>query len=302
MSAGVFPFIPRRRVVGLAFGGLRSVRRGVGSDIATSREYRPGDDVGWMDWAASAKLSAARSSDEFIVRERFADEAPRVVVLCDRRPSMAIRESALRHLDKPRAIFAALELIGASAQAARSPSGYVDHARGDVFWRPPRSERLADPDTFERPFGAPDDTVSRGLEFLGDRRRELPTQAFVFVVSDFLVPPDFHVWERALEHRWELVPVIVQDPVWERSFPDIGGITISYAEPGSGNLVPIHLTRDEANRRREQHEARFDGLIGAFRSLGTEPVTVDSHDHVAMLKSFLDWADLRLMWHGALAG
>jgi uncharacterized protein (DUF58 family) len=302
VSAGVFPFIPRRRVVGLAFGGLRSVRRGVGSDIATSREYRPGDDVGWMDWAASAKLSAARSSDEFIVRERFADEAPRVVALCDRRPSMAIRASALRHLDKPRAVFTALELIGASAQAARSPSGYVDHAEGDVFWRPPRSEQLADPETFDRPFEAPDDTVSRALEFLGDRRRELPTQAFVFVISDFLVPPDIHVWERALEHRWEIVPVIVQDPVWERTFPDIGGITISYAEPESGNLVPIHLTRDEANRRRDQHEVRFDGLLGAFRSLGTEPVTVKSHDPVAMLKAFLDWADLRVLWHGALAG
>ncbi len=77
-------------MIGLAFGGVRSVRRGIGSDVASSREYRPGDDVAWMDWAASAKLSAARGSDEFIVRERFADEAPRVVVLCDRRPSMSI--------------------------------------------------------------------------------------------------------------------------------------------------------------------------------------------------------------------
>ena len=40
-----FPLIPRRRVLGLAFGGLRSVRRGAGSDVAASRPYRPGDDV-----------------------------------------------------------------------------------------------------------------------------------------------------------------------------------------------------------------------------------------------------------------
>ena len=46
-----------------------------------------------MDWAASARLSAARGTDEFIVRERFADEAPRVVVLVDRRPSMGIGAS-----------------------------------------------------------------------------------------------------------------------------------------------------------------------------------------------------------------
>src|SRR5206468_958802 len=111
LVATVFPLVPRRRVVGLAFGGVRSVRRGVGSDVASSREYRPGDDVSWMDWAASAKLSAAHGEDRFIVRERFADEAPRVVVLCDRRPSMSIRESPLRRLDKPQAILTALELI-----------------------------------------------------------------------------------------------------------------------------------------------------------------------------------------------
>ena len=44
-----------------------------------------------IDWAASARLSAARSEDAFIVRERFADESPRVVVISDRRPAMAIR-------------------------------------------------------------------------------------------------------------------------------------------------------------------------------------------------------------------
>src|SRR3954470_4487329 len=113
--ATVFPLVPRRRVVGLAFGGVRSARRGIGYDVASTREYRPGDDVAWMDWAASARLSAAHGTDEFIVRERFADEAPRVVVLAPRRPSMAIRSSPLRRVDKPQAILTALELIGASA-------------------------------------------------------------------------------------------------------------------------------------------------------------------------------------------
>ena len=55
-----FPLIPRRRVLGLAFGGLHSARRGAGSDVAASRPYRPGDDVGKIDWPASARLSLAR--------------------------------------------------------------------------------------------------------------------------------------------------------------------------------------------------------------------------------------------------
>ena len=299
--AAVFPLIPRRRVIGLAFGGVRSERRGVGSDVASTREYRPGDDVAWMDWAASARLSAARGSDEFIVRERFADEAPRVVVLCDRRPSMAIRASPLRALDKPQAILTAVELIGASAIAARSLTGYLDYAEGEPYWRAPRTESRAEAGTFDRSFGAGQDTVSDGLEFLGEHRRDLPTQAFVFVLSDFIVPPDLRVWTRALEHRWELVPVMIQDPVWERSFPAIGGITVPYTDPRSGHTYPVYVTAREAAGLRERHEARWESLVRDFRSLGIEPVSVHAHDHSEMLGAFLRWADLRQMWRGAVA-
>ena len=288
-------------MIGLAFGGVRSVRRGVGSDVASAREYRPGDDVGWMDWAASAKLSAARGEDEFIVRERFADEAPRVVVLSDRRPSMSIRQSQLRRLDKPDAIATAVGLIQASAMAARSLTGYLDYGDGEPYWEPPRTAQPAAPETFERPFAAPADTVSRGLEHLGAHWRELPTQAFVFVLSDFLVPPDPEAWERALEHRWDVVPVVIQDPVWERSFPDVGGVSIPYVEPASKRVVPVRLTDDEAARLRDAHEARWDRLVGDFRALGLEPVDVGSHEVGDMLGAFLRWADLRVMWRGVPA-
>jgi uncharacterized protein (DUF58 family) len=299
MSAAVFPLIPRRRVIGLAFGGVRSVRRGVGSDVASTRKYEPGDDVAWMDWAASAKLSAARGTDEFIVRERFADEAPRVVVLCDRRPSMSIEASLLRPLDKPRAILAALELIGASASAARSLTGYLDYAEGEPYWRPPRSERLAPTGTFDRAFHAPPDTIERGLDFLGEHRRDLPTQAFVFVLSDFLTPLDAGAWERALEHNWELVPVVLQDPLWERTFPDVGGVSVVYADPAGGRAAPIYLSRREAARLRTEHEARWDELVRQFRTLGIEPVAAGTHRAGDLLAEFLRWADLRVMWRGA---
>jgi len=303
MAAAVFPLVPRRRIVGLAFGGTRSVRRGSGSDIAGSRRYIPGDDVGWIDWAASARLSAASDSDEFIVHELFADEAPRVITIADRRSSMGIRPSPLRRLDKPGALLESLRLIAESSRVARSLRGYLDHAEGETYWLPPRSERYAAQDAFEeeRPFRAPDDTVSRGLEHLVQHRRELPTQTFVFVLSDFLVPPDESAWNEALEYRWEIVPVIVQDPVWERSFPDVGGITVPYADPASGGVVPVYLTRAEARRLHDEHEARTAELFHSFRTLGAEPVVIDSHDSGAILGAFLRWADLRMMVRGAVA-
>jgi uncharacterized protein DUF58 len=302
MATGTFPLIPRRRVIGLAFGGVRSVRRGSGSDVAGSRQYVPGDNLAWIDWAASARLSAVRNSDEFIVHEFFADEAPHVVMIADRRASMSIGPSPLRRLGKPEALLQSLRLIRESARATRSLTAYLDHADGETTWRPPRSERFAPQASLEgRPFAAPADTVSRGLDHLHEHRRDLPTQTFVFILSDFLVPPDERAWQRALEHRWELVPVLIQDPVWERSFPDIGGLSVPYSDPLSRGVVPVYLTRAEAERLREEHEERTAELTRVFRSLGLEPVLVDSHEPGAILGAFLRWADLRMMARGALA-
>src|SRR3989337_2103140 len=91
----IFPLVPRRPLLGVSYAAMRSARRGVGSDIAGSRAYRPGDNVDTIDWAASARLSAASGLDEFIVRERFADEAPWVGVLADLRPSMSVESQSL---------------------------------------------------------------------------------------------------------------------------------------------------------------------------------------------------------------
>jgi len=301
MPAGTFPLIPRRRVIGLAFGGIRSVRRGSGSDVAGSRQYVPGDNLAWIDWAASARLSAVRDNDEFIVHEFFADEAPHVVMVADRRPSMGIRPSPLRRLDKPEALLESLRLIRESARVTRSLTAYLDHADGETTWRPPRSERFAPQGTLEgRPFEAPADTVSRSLEHLRQHRRELPTQTFVFVLSDFLVPPDGRAWQQTLEQRWELVPVVIQDPVWEQSFPDVGALTVPYSDPDSGAVVPVYLTHAEAERLRDEHEERQAELLSFFRAFGTEPVLIDSHDPGEILGSFLRWADLRMMVRGAL--
>ena len=255
-----------------------------------------------MDWAASARLSAARADDEFIVRERFADEAPRVIVVCDRRPSLGIRASPLRPLDKPTAL-----LDGDRADRRERDGGAQPHRLRRL--RRPASrtgarratEHRAEPHTFERPFRAPADTVSRALEHLGEHRRDLPTQTFVFVLSDFLVPPDERIWQRTLEHRWELVPVVVQDPVWERTFPDVGGVSVPYADPRNGRVAPVFLTEAEAARLREQNETRWDERVRTFRALGLEPVAVHDHEPAAVLSAFLRWADMRVLARGLVA-
>ncbi|HEX4930126.1 MAG TPA: DUF58 domain-containing protein [Gaiellaceae bacterium] len=294
-----FPLIPRRRVLGLAFGGLHSIRRGAGSDVAASRPYRPGDDVGKIDWPASARLSLARGSDEFVVREHFAEEAPRVVVLCDRRPSMGVFGEPWPWLDKAEAIRQSVRLIGDSAVAARGLLGYFDEAEAIAFWHPPRSEGELGLLDLNRPFHAPGDTVARGLWHLIEHPRDLPAGTFVFVLSDFLAEPERDDWLWALERRWEVVPVVIQDPVWEQSFPDVAGLVVPFAPPaddGGGRLV--RLSASEVERRRIGNEERRRELLQRLRALDLEPVLVSSHEHRDVLYSFLTWADQRLFTRG----
>jgi len=296
--SATFPLIPRRRVLGLPFGGLHSARRGVGSDVAGSRPYRPGDDMDTIDWNASARLSLARGSDEFVVREHFAEEAPRVVVLCDRRPSMALFSEGWPWLRKGEAIRHILRLVGDSTTAARGLLGYLDQAEDDLFWRPPRSERELGQFDLERPFGAPEDTLSRGLRHLVQQRRDLPSGTFVFVVSDFLEQPARDDWLWALERRFELVPVVLQDPIWEQTFPDVSGAVVPFRDAATGRVALASLTARDAARRREANERRRHELLQMLRSLDVDPVLVSSHEWRDVVFAFLTWADQRLLTRG----
>ena len=292
-----FPLVPRGRMIGLSFGTMRSVRRGTGTDVAGSRLYRPGDDVHAIDWAASARLSAARDTDEFVVRERYAEEAPRVVIVCDRRPGMRFFEAPLPWLDKPAAMRTAAELIIESSLLVGGFVGYLDHGSGEPYWVPPRGgRRLAELREERLPsaeFSGPADSLERALVHLAEHRRSVTSGAFVFVLSDFLPLPSEEVWLAALEHRWDVVPVVIQDPTWERSFPDVSGIVVPLRDPVTGRVAPARLTRREVAARRDANEQRLHALVAGFEAIDLDPVVISTSDRSGILASFLDWGDFR---------
>ena len=297
-----FPLIPRRPVLALSVGLTRSVRRGVGSDVAGSKPYRPGDDMHAIDWAASARLSTARHSDEFIVRERFAEEAPRIVLVCDRRPAMASPTPPLPWLDKARAMRRAVELVLASAGASGGYVGYLDHADGEAHWRPPKGERklleLQDPRLWSSEFGGPPDWLERSLAHLARYPRAITAGTFVFLFSDFIPSPPKETWLTAHDHPWDVVPVVIQDPVWEQSFPDVSGIVVPLRDPVSRKLRPVRLTASEAAERRAANEERLRGLMATFREADLDPIVVSSNDREQILSQFLVWSATRRFGRG----
>jgi len=298
----LFPLVPHRRLLGLPFGERRSARRGPGSDVVGSRPYRPGDPLGSMDWHASAKLSSARDSDEFVVRAHQADEAPRVVLVCDRRPAMSLFGAPFPWLSKPVALQAAAELIVLSAVAARGDVGALDYAgaagrNGDPYWLPPGGrgtmwliEQRQAPETG---FDAPEDNIEQAIAYLGRLRSGIPPGSFVFILSDFLDSPPTSAWLDVGFHRWDVVPVVIQDPVWEQSFPDVGSVVVPVRDPASGSARTVRLSAREAQGRREANEARLARLLDEFVALDFDPLLLGTDDPAAIDQRFLDWAELR---------
>jgi uncharacterized protein (DUF58 family) len=292
-----FPLVPRRRLIGLPFGDLPSRRRGHGSDVIGARPYEPGDPVSSIDWFASARLSTATGGDAFVVRDRAADEAPRVALVVDRRPAMGLYPAPLPWLSKRDALREAVAAIVASATVARADLAALDFGDGDAWWLPPgRRDRpwlIDEREGGGTPFNAPEDTLERALAFLGRQRTDLPAGSFVFVLSDFLAPPAPETWQDAIGHGWDLVPVVIQDPVWESGFPAVGGVAVPIADPGGGRDALVRLTRRQATRRRDENVRRHARLIDELESFGLRPVQVWTSDPHAVDAAFIAWAEER---------
>jgi len=286
-QATPFPLVPRFQIEGLSGGVLQSLRRGRGSEPVATRPYRRGDSTRTIDWAASARLSAASGDDQFVVREYRAEEAPRVAVVLDLRPEMDLGDPELPWLDKRAAVGAVLEAIGASARQARARlamAGATAEANG-LRWLG-ENDRPGLPLTLD----APPDALVQTFLALRRRREDLPSGTFVFVVSDFLEPLPAALWSEALARRWDVVPVVVQDPVWEASFPAVGGVLVPVADPRDGSIRAIRLRGGEARRLAAEHEERRAELLLTFQRAGLDSVLAETSSVAGVAAAFARWA------------
>ncbi len=116
----------------------------------------------------------------------------------------------------------------------------------------------------------------------------------MFVCSDFSSPVRPEAWLRAQGFRWDLVPVVIQDPVWEQSFPAVGGLVVPFADPATGRVRKVRLRAKEATERRLANESRLAGLLGEFRGLGLDPLVIGEAAPETVVGVFTDWAETRL--------
>jgi hypothetical protein len=211
---------------------------------------------------------------------------------------MALYPEPYPWLRKFEALEQAVEIVLRSALAARSLPAYLDFVDGEAYWRAPRARRELWQGQERARFNAPEDTLAQGLERLTTQRPALPLGSFVFVLSDFLAPPPDDAWLEAVERGWDVIPVVIQDPTWEQSFPDVSGIAIPFEDVTAGASGRARLSRREAAARREANEGRHRGLLEHFEQLGLGSVLLERSDPAGVHATFIDWAERRLTERG----
>ena len=301
----VFPLVPRRRLMGLAFGTTPGGRRGVGSDVAGSRPYVRGDSMDAIDWSASARrLGGAGHRRVHRPRALRRRRAPR---RDGRRPASGdgahvartspgcgrTRRFARRRRWSPTASPRRAGSSGTSTSrrartrrsGGRRPRAGSPGRSGSGTCSTPRTGRRR---TTSR---------SRSSSSRGTAAR-FPGGSFLFVLSDFLAQPARGTSGSASSSTGGTSS--------RSSCRTRSGSRASRRSTASSSRSPARTgacgscacraaSRRSAAARTSQ---RRDALLDEFAGLGIEPVLLSSADHEHVLAALMEWAANREFEHG----
>lgn len=221
-------FRTRRLVDSSLIGAYRAAFRGRGAHFDGVRPYEPGDDVRAMDWKVSA-----RTGDPHI--KQFVEERELAVLLVvDDSGSMRLGTPDTKR-DRAAEFAAAAALV--AMRGGDRVGALVAHA-GGIGYVPPRRGR----NHVLRVIRAvlTQDADLRGTDLAGALQmavRGLRQRGIVFVLSDFLDPPETYARVLALvARRHDAVAVVSQDSL-ERQWPPAGLINLRDAETGAQRVI-----------------------------------------------------------------
>jgi uncharacterized protein (DUF58 family) len=287
-SSALLELEPHVRIIGSLFGSAPSRRRGQSDDVVSGRPYVTGDDVRRIDWATSARLSAIRGEDHFVVRESYGEEAPIVCFTVDRSSSMALYPREYPWLHKPDAVRQVAEIVALSANQYHCPLSYLD----DESWRPPSTttglEQLLEL-VDARGYDGADGTLDSLFGLLHSVEHLLPAGTFIFCCSDFLQMPSERTLAMISDADWALVPVVVQDPIWEQSYPEAAAEVALPVLDDDGRFRLLRQSRTTVRERREANEARLRRLEELFTGYGFPPLVVSKVGPEALAEALRSW-------------
>ncbi len=278
-----------RRLDGLLQGDYRSLFRGSGLDLASLREYEPGDDVRLIDWNVTARTTIPH------VREYHEDREVTAWFLLDLSPSVdfgSMEDGRLKRtvLVDFTATMARLLTRRGNRVGAVLFASQVDRTipasggRAQVLRIV--SGLMAEPHLEHAP-------VTDLAALFEAAHRTIRRRSMVVIVSDFISAPGWEKPLHLLNRRHEVLAVRLVDPR-ETELPDVGPIVIEDAETGEQLLVDTH---DAAFRRRFAEAAvmRQAELARAFGRAGVDAVTLSTDDD--LVRAIVRMATQRRLRH-----
>ena len=287
-SSPLLELEPHVRIIGSLFGTAPSRRRGSSDDVVGGRPYQIGDDVRRIDWATSARLSALEDKDHFVVRETYGEEAPIVCFALDRSSSMALYPRGYPWLHKPHAVRQIAEVVALSAKHYHCPLAYLD---ADTWQRPSTSTGLEDLVQLlaQGRYDHAGDTIDSLFGRLRTVEHLLPGGTFVFCCSDFMQVPSQRTLAMVVDAEWDLVPIVVQDPLWEQSYPEAAGEVALPVRDQAGRFRLLRQSKAEVRDRRQANEARLRSLDELFAGHGFPPIVLSEHGRAALADALRSW-------------
>ena len=261
-----------RRLDGLLQGDYRSLFRGSGLDLASLREYEPGDDVRRIDWNVTARTTTPH------VREYHEDREITAWFLLDVSPSVdfgTVDGERLKRTVLTDFVTTLARLLTRRGNrvGAMCFAGEVDRtipaAGGRVTVLRLVRDLMAEPHLDRSP-------VTDLAALFEAAHRQIRRRSMVVIVSDFISAPG---WERPLHllnRRHEVLAVRLIDPR-ESELPDVGPIVVQDAETGEPLIVDTHDARFRA-RFTEAAAARQAELERAFGRAGVDAVTLSTDE------------------------
>jgi uncharacterized protein (DUF58 family) len=238
-------------------GGYHSVFKGRGMAFSEVRQYQPGDDVRFIDWNVSARMS-----DTYV--KVFTEEREMtVMLLVDLSASERFGAVARPKVETVAEVAA---LLAFSAIKNNDRVGLILFTDRIERYVPPKKGkghvmRVITEILSARPKGTGTD-VRQALDMLGSLQRR---RSVAFLVSD-MVAPDYERALRIAAAKHDLIPVQIVDPR-EEELPDVGLALLEDLE--SGELIEID-TSDPAIRaayatrvaRERANREQFFGRLG----------------------------------------
>ena len=272
-----------RRLDGLLQGDYRTLFRGFGLDLADLREYQYHDDVRYIDWNVTARLSTP------YVREYHEDREVTAWFLLDLSPSVDFGSQDVKKQSVSVEFVTVLARLLTRHGNRVGAMFYGDRLDGMI---PPRSGRRHVLHILSRMLTRPRVAQSGATnlqEFLQSASDMLKRRSLVFLVSDFISAGAWAKPLALLARRHEIIAVRLYDPL-EMELPDLGLFVVQDAETGEQLFVDSH---DRGFRKRfvAAAEKREKALRDAFRQAGVDALELCTDDN--LVDAILRFADLR---------